>query len=484
MDGVGKPSEGVAVLASAGFDDGEQSFDESAAGRGLRAEREFSPDDGVPQRLLGGVVGRLDAGDIDEGPEVFLVLDEFPAEATRARVEVTAQQQRVDRFADRFDAATEGAMREGAVADVLPEGEHFFGGSPEVVSEAFAGVARAVDEGLEVAEEMSPAPLQSTFAARSEAPIHAGAVAADDALVCLAEKFLKDVGGAAGAAGEEGEAGGDERPDPGFARALLGRRFVDVERFLFWKLGGEFVVGGFGRLGGESLQFDHPGRAGGLVENRAHEQGGPPFRLAKAGHEHGGEGDEPRPGLAGGHAFGKFPAGAAPARADEAVLPIFGDDGLDLGKFPDLMAKGFGIGPRESFAALAALVGNDLDDLGTLLRRNERTFVLVVPRLAAAFAFRCALARLLGKRLVVRMCGRRRHRRIRGSLPLKPLQSSELVFEFRDASGQPNDRIGLRTQQRQHRRRRRGKIGLSDLGESIHASCKNTQSPLFSLDEA
>ena len=302
LDGVGEPGESVSFLAAASFYDGQQAFDEATARCRLRAERELPPNDRVTQRLFGGIVRWLNAGDIDEGPQRVLVLDEFFAEAVRLRVEVTAQQQRVDLGADRFHAASEGAMRESAVTDVLPEVKHLFCGPHEVVAEPFADGARAVAESLEVAFEMGPAPLQATHAAWSQAPIHAGAVAADDAVVSLAEEVFEDVGGAAGAAGEERERRGHDSPDPGFGVAFLGRRFVDVRRRLLRKLGGEFVISGLDGFGNMVLQLDQPTGARGLIQNHAHELSGPPLRLAKTGHEHAGKGDEPWPGLAGGHA--------------------------------------------------------------------------------------------------------------------------------------------------------------------------------------
>ena len=181
-------------------------------------------------------------------------------------------------------------------------------------------------------------------------------------------------------------------------------------------MSGEFVIGGLDCFGGTLLQEHHPGRTGGLVENRAHEQGGPPLRLTKARHEDGGESDQSRPGLSGRHALREFAAGGATARADEAVPLIFGDDRLDLGKFPDLMAKRLGIDAGERFAAAAALARNDRDDSGTLFGGDQRTVVFVVSRLTAAFAFRLDLGR---RRLVVRMRGRGGLRRIGGRLALK-----------------------------------------------------------------
>ena len=67
-------------LAAAGFDDRQHPLDEPAARGRLRAEGQLPPDHGVTQRLLGGVVGRLDAFDFHEGPQVLAVLPQFLAE--------------------------------------------------------------------------------------------------------------------------------------------------------------------------------------------------------------------------------------------------------------------------------------------------------------------------------------------------------------------------------------------------------------------
>ena len=105
------------------------------------------------------------------------VLNEFLAETAGERIEVSAQQERVDLAADRLHASAKCRDGERAVADTLPHGEPFLGGSHEVAAKPLVGVARAVDQGLEVAFEVSPAPLQA-LAAR---PIHAGAITVNDA---------------------------------------------------------------------------------------------------------------------------------------------------------------------------------------------------------------------------------------------------------------------------------------------------------------
>ena len=74
LNGFGDEVEGAAFLLAAGFDDGEHRFDEAAAVGALRAERELSPDHGVTQGPLAGVVGRLDPLDANERPQPIAVI--------------------------------------------------------------------------------------------------------------------------------------------------------------------------------------------------------------------------------------------------------------------------------------------------------------------------------------------------------------------------------------------------------------------------
>ena len=163
-------------LAAAGFDDGQQTLDEPTAGRRLRAERELSPDHRVPQRLLGGVVGRLDAFDLDESPQVFAVFHEFLAEAVRQRVVVAAQQERIDLLADRLHLAAKGAAGDRAVANFLPEGKQFLGRPHQVVAEAFVGLDKGCRSALGSRVSSEPSTIAS-----GRSPVHPGAVAVNDA---------------------------------------------------------------------------------------------------------------------------------------------------------------------------------------------------------------------------------------------------------------------------------------------------------------
>ncbi len=254
------------------------------------------------------------------------------------------------------------------------------------MSEAFAGLAGAVDERLEIAFEMRPAPLQA-----AESPVHPRPVTMDDTVKVVAEQLLRHVGASAGAAGKEGEAGSDEGPDPGFGGALLGRRFIDVQHGLPRKLLGQFVIGRLYGVGGVVLQQHQPTGAGWLVEYHAQKMRRPAFGLAKAGHEEAGEGDQPRPGLTRGDAGWQGTAGRATAHTDEPVLLVFGNARLDFGEFPDLMAERLGIRSRQGLATASAGGRHAGDDLLAVRGRNQSPLVFWVVGLAARLALRFGL---------------------------------------------------------------------------------------------
>ena len=150
------------------------------------------------------------------------------------------------------------------------------------------------------------------------------------------------------------------------------------------QLGGQFVVGRLHRLGGAVLQQHHPAGTGRLVQNHAQEQGGPPLRLAEAGHEQTAESDQPRPGLAGRDTGGQVATGGAAAATDQSMPLVFGDDRLDFGQFPDLMPQRLRIDAGSvRRPQRRQLRRHTRDHVLALLDGNQRPFVLGVARLAA-----------------------------------------------------------------------------------------------------
>ena len=67
--GVGHVVDNIAPLLLQRGRDREHAFGEPTAGGTVRAETALAPQDRGPERALRGVVGRVDPGDIDEGPE-------------------------------------------------------------------------------------------------------------------------------------------------------------------------------------------------------------------------------------------------------------------------------------------------------------------------------------------------------------------------------------------------------------------------------
>ncbi len=250
-----------------------------------------------------------------------------------------------------------------------------------------------------------------------------GPVAVDDPGEGGAEQSGGHVGGPAGAAGEKGEGRRDEGPDPGLGLAFLGRRLVGVQDGLLGEASGQRVVGRLHGVGRAVLQGHHPAATGGLLQDQAQEGGGPTFRLAEAGHEQGTEGDQPRPGLAGGDADGQVAAGGDAAAANEPVALVFGDGRPDLRQLPDLMAEGLGVGSGQGPAAATAGRRHTRHDLAALFDGDQRPLVFGVPGLSPGRPPR------LGprpRRLGVRVLGRRRFGRVGRVF-------AELRFEFGDA---------------------------------------------------
>lgn len=129
------------------------------------------------------------------------------------------------------------------------------------------------------------------------------------------------------------------------------------------------------------------------------------------------------------------------------MLLIFRHDRIDIRQLPYLMPNRLGIDARQILATLSTLRGNTRNDILTLIRGNEWTFVFIVTGLTAAFAFGFAIG---VRRLVVWMGGRWRLRRVIGS-------DVGISFEFRESSGQLGDLgvqladlLGLPTNERAH----------------------------------
>src|SRR5947209_762377 len=68
-DSVTDESEAVALLLTTGFNGGEDTLDKKTALSGMRPKGEPSPNDGMTQGTLSGIVGRFNASGSGKSPE-------------------------------------------------------------------------------------------------------------------------------------------------------------------------------------------------------------------------------------------------------------------------------------------------------------------------------------------------------------------------------------------------------------------------------
>ena len=106
--GGGHELKDVARLLTAGFDDGQERFDEATALRALGVEAEFTRDDRRTKCSLAGVVWGLDASVVEERPQPAAVLQQSLAGARGLRVTTAQQQQSFDPRRARESACVSG----------------------------------------------------------------------------------------------------------------------------------------------------------------------------------------------------------------------------------------------------------------------------------------------------------------------------------------------------------------------------------------
>ena len=107
----------------AGFNDGQDSLDKSATVCALSAEGKFSPDDCRTQCTLTGIVGRLDALNVQKCPQPISMNEQRLTHTVEFLVsaENTAQEQAVDLFSDRFHLLLDLRARQRPVSTTRPE---------------------------------------------------------------------------------------------------------------------------------------------------------------------------------------------------------------------------------------------------------------------------------------------------------------------------------------------------------------------------
>ena len=469
LDGFCDEGEDGAVLLSAGFDHGEQCFDETASGGALGAEGKFPPDDGVAERTLGGVVGGVDMFVVDERPEVVEMVEQFRAGRPGGGVAAPLPflQNHVELALQAVRVTLEPCAGQSPVTNTVPLMEQFLREFQQL-SPLFGGAGRRrgapqFADRLEVSLEVCPAPLP-----QFEEKVHPGPVATHDPLVVEFQPIVQDAGSPRQPQAEDGETGGHKCPQPGFVRLLFCRRFVDVDVVLPGQGVDQFVKTRPQRRRAQVLHVDDVAHAARLVEQHGEKARRAALAQAKVGHHQRGQGDQTRPRLSRGDTGWQFGARRhATTRTRQPLLLIFGDNRLDLGKFPHLVPQRIGVPTAQRATATAARRRRQQDDFITLLRRNQRPGPLGMARLPTRLSRRLRLRNPGG--FVVRMLAARRYRRIlRSLLP----QRSNLILQSDDpclGGGQlplvksnqcRNHRTGLRSQPAQHLFRQRRRFNI------------------------
>ena len=135
------------ILQTTSFGYRQHTFDESTARFTLGAKAQLAVDHRRTQRALRRVVGRLDAFDVNEGPQpvaVFVQLAAHPDEPLVA-AELAAQQQSVDLFSNRAHVPAESSPTDLAFFVTSPMLKHQFDLTYQIMAEPLDLLVRMVD---------------------------------------------------------------------------------------------------------------------------------------------------------------------------------------------------------------------------------------------------------------------------------------------------------------------------------------------------
>ena len=348
-----------------------------------------------------------------------------------------AQQQGFDLRADRCHQAFHSRTGERPVAVARPCREEFSRGPHQIVSQPLHLRVVAVDQGLKVAFQMRPAPLQM-----SQIPVHLCSIAVDDAVELLAREDAQCRGLARSTHREHRKHLGHERPQPRLAVFFLGRCFVDAQLLLHRQFGRQCLIRRAQRCRHLVLYFYRQRRATRLPQQRAEELGCPPLALTIEGHQQCRKGHQPWSRLALRHTDGQFRTRRCAAVGTlQPMQLVLRHVRLDLGQLPHLMPQRLRVAARKVVAATPTFGGLARLNVVALLGGNQGPLVFLVTGLPATFLLRLAFPRL---RACVRMLGAGGQRGI-----LRRLSSAFQLLGPRLQPGnfrqqQANDGLGFR----------------------------------------
>jgi hypothetical protein len=117
------------------------------------------------------------------------------------------------------------------------------------------------------------------------------------------------------------------------------------------------------------------------MENHTQEEGGPPPGLTEKRHEQTAERDQAWSSLAGWDTGWQGATGDGARATGQAMALVFGDAGLDIRQFPNLVPYGLGIGAAQGSSAAAGGRRRTRDDLLALLGGEQKPFTVGMARL-------------------------------------------------------------------------------------------------------
>lgn len=340
---LSKKTERIFPLQLAGSGYSENPFGKTFTRFGLIPETEFSPLDGRPERLLGSIIGWLDAFMGEENEQMWPVVEgsfrssaHFPVGTALILETVPFHSCPHERRGINELLAVDAAFAEGvpATQDVPDLFEH--------VLRKHIGIrtATAVFEGFELADQMSPAQLSDSVLV--VAAVGRVVVRGDHAAESFAQHGSENLGSAAYRYGEVNGQGRDEHPKVSTVAFALPAGLVNVEVAGVAKGLLHFLGDGL-KLGADPIDAI----AHGSQAKAQAEEGVEDFHDASSANsmdrgEIGNGTMHSRPELSLWHFRRKNRSRSVATAAFELMAPMLIHDGPDLRQLKGLIALGFG----------------------------------------------------------------------------------------------------------------------------------------------
>ena len=160
LTGFSEIVEHIALLLSQGGNDSHDAFDKTTSGVTLGSEARIAPQHTRTDLPFTWIVGRLDASDAHEGPQGGFTLENVTASSSGFVVFAggALAEQLTDFLCNGLHLFLEGSPAQCSSAHLMPAGKHQLGLNQDSFANALR-LAAALDESLEVAQQVCPAQL-------------------------------------------------------------------------------------------------------------------------------------------------------------------------------------------------------------------------------------------------------------------------------------------------------------------------------------